>query len=155
MNLLIAYLLLSVGELVPERLVRSHPIAIEGILAPGVTVLASIIRPMLWLLSVSTNAMVRLLGRAPHVEAQAVSAVELRGLIVSQPGLRDDSRSILADVFRAGDRHLVQAMRARPMWTFSTAGNRAASGSFPVLNVLTTMRRKNQEIALVLEVDLI
>ena len=62
--------------------------------------------------------MLRLLGRDPHVGAQAVSADEVRELIVSQPGLRDHSRSILTDVFRAGDRRLVEVMRARPDMEF-------------------------------------
>ena len=212
MTLLIAYLSLVFGELVPKRLAMQHPVAFTRVLAPGLNVLARIMRPVIWLLSASTNGVLRLLGRDPHVAAQAVSADEVRELIVSQPGLRDDSRSILTDVFRAGDRRLVEVMRARPDVEFlsgslpvaqayrlslelshsrfpvrgesiddvlgfvhirdlmaampSTSGDEPDTeptivdimrpilplpGSIPVLNALATMRRENQQIALVLD----
>ena len=212
MTLLIAYLSLVFGELVPKRLAMQHPVAFTRVLAPGLNVLARIMRPVVWLLSVSTNGVLRLLGRDPHVGAQAVSADEVRELIVSQPGLRDDSRSILTDVFRAGDRRLVEVMRARPDVEFLSGSLPVAQayrlsldlshsrfpvrgesiddvlgfvhirdlmaamprpssgepdtgptlvdimrpilglpGSIPVLNALTTMRRENQQIALVLD----
>ncbi len=220
MTLLIAYLSLVFGELVPKRLAMQHPVAFTRVLAPGLNVLAVIMRPVIWLLSVSTNGVLRLLGRDPHVAAQAVSADEVRELIVSQPGLRDDSRSILTDVFRAGDRRLVEVMRARPDVEFLSGSLSVAQayrvslelshsrfpvrgesiddvlgfvhirdlmaamprpsdvpqsgkseigpdtgrtlvdimrpilplpGSIPVLNALTTMRRENQQIALVLD----
>ena len=125
MTLLIAYLSLVFGELVPKRLAMQHPVAFTRVLAPGLNIFAGIMRPVVWLLSVSTNGVLRLLGRDPHVGAQAVSADEVRELIVSQPGLRDDSRSILTDVLRAGDRRLVEVMRARPDVEF-------LSGSLPV-----------------------
>jgi putative hemolysin len=220
LTLLIAYLSLVFGELVPKRLAMQHPVAFTRVLAPGLNVLARIMRPVIWLLSVSTNGVLRLLGRDPHVGAQAVSADEVRELIVSQPGLRDDSRSILTDVFRAGDRRLVEVMRPRPdveslpgrlpvaqayrlsldlshsrfpvrgesiddvlgfvhirdlMSAMARPGSGGSSGesggaqdagptlvdimrpilplpgSIPVLNALTTMRRENQQIALVLD----
>ena len=212
MTLLIAYLSLVFGELVPKRLAMQHPVAFTRVLAPGLNVLARIMRPVIWLLSASTNGVLRLLGRDPHVAAQAVSSDEVRELIVSQPGLRDDSRSILTDVFRAGDRRLVEVMRARPDVEFLSGNLSVAQayrlslelshsrfpvrgesidhvlgfvhirdlmaamprpsdgesdigptivdimrpilplpGSIPVLNALTTMRRENQQIALVLD----
>ena len=212
MTLLIAYLSLVFGELVPKRLAMQHPVAFTRVLAPGLNVLARIMRPVIWLLSASTNGVLRLLGRDPHVAAQAVSSDEVRELIVSQPGLRDDSRSILTDVFRAGDRRLVEVMRARPDVEFLSCDLSVAQayrlslelshsrfpvrgesidqvlgfvhirdlmaamprpsdgesdigptivdimrpilplpGSLPVLNALTTMRRENQQIALVLD----
>ena len=49
-TLLIAYLSLVFGELVPKRLAMQHPVAFTRVLAPGLNVLASIMRPVIWLL---------------------------------------------------------------------------------------------------------
>ena len=67
----------------PQRLAKQHPVSFTRVLAPGLNVLARIMSPVIWLLSVSTNGVLRLLGRHPHVGALMVSTDEVRELIVS------------------------------------------------------------------------
>ncbi|MET0590152.1 MAG: hemolysin family protein [Naasia sp.] len=114
MTLFIAYLSLVFGELVPKRLAMQRSIAFTKVLAPPLGALARLMKPIIWLLSVSTNAVVRLLGGDPSVRSDTVTREEVRDLIVSNPDITDDSKSILEDVFRVHDRRLVEVMRPRP-----------------------------------------
>ncbi|HBY44979.1 MAG TPA: hypothetical protein DEG70_01830, partial [Chloroflexi bacterium] len=57
----ITYLSLVVGELVPKRLALRHPEGIAAAVARPMHVLSMVARPIVWLLSVSTEALLRLL----------------------------------------------------------------------------------------------
>ena len=113
MTLLIAYLSLVLGELVPKRLAlqRSMPVALAT--APVLDRFATLMRPVIWLLSVSTDALVRLLGGDPHATNDAVSEDELRDIVSTHEGLGDDERRILSDVFAATRSTLKEVMRPR------------------------------------------
>jgi putative hemolysin len=113
MTLLIAYLSLVLGELVPKRLAMQRAVGFTKVLAPPLNVFAKLMRPVIALLSVSTNAVVRLLGGDPHADREAMSAEELRVVLEGHEGLLPYNRRILADVFRAGERRLNEVMRPR------------------------------------------
>src|SRR3712207_9137411 len=70
-------------------------------------------RPVIWLLSVSTNVVVRLLGGDPHAQREQITDEELRELVGSHETLGEEERRILADVFEAGDRQLREVMVPR------------------------------------------
>jgi putative hemolysin len=118
MTLLVAYLSLVLGELVPKRLAMQSAAGFTKVLAPPLNILSEIMRPVIWLLSVSTNALVRLFGGDPHAKQESVSFEELRVMVAENEMLGEHSRSILADVFGAGDRSLQEAMRPRTEVTF-------------------------------------
>lgn len=113
MTLVIAYLSLVFGELVPKRLAlqRSAPIALA--VAPPLSHFATVMRPVIWLLSKSTNAVVRMLGGNPDAAGDEMSEDELRHLVGHHKDLEADERKILQDVFAATDRSLKQVMRPR------------------------------------------
>ncbi|MEX5293807.1 hemolysin family protein [Kocuria sp. CPCC 205268] len=114
MTLAIAYLSLVLGELVPKRLAMQRSVGFTKVLAPPLNLFARLMRPVIWLLSVSTNFVVRLLGGDPHATAEEVSAEEVREMVVDNRGIGPVSRSILTDVFEAGERRLAEVMRPRP-----------------------------------------
>ena len=113
MTLVIAYLSLVLGELVPKRLALQRSSALALTVAPPLDTFATLMRPIIWLLSVSTNVVVRLLGGDPHKTGEQMSEEELRDLVVAHEGLPDVEREILRDVFEAADRTLVEVMRPR------------------------------------------
>ncbi|WES63283.1 hemolysin family protein [Microbacter sp. GSS18] len=113
LTLFVAYLSLVFGELVPKRLAMLNAVAFTRVLAPPLRWFAILMRPVIWLLSSSTNLVLRLFGIRPGQTAEAISADEVRALIVSAP-LGDASRRILVDVLQADDRHLSEVMRPRP-----------------------------------------
>ena len=118
MTLLVAYLSLVLGELAPKRLALQRPVAFTRILAPPLIALSGAMRPVIWLLSVSTDAVVRLLGGDPRIKREGISSEELWDLVAENELLEENSRTILADVFGAGDRTLQEVMRPRTEVTF-------------------------------------
>jgi len=68
---------------------------------------------VIWLLSVSTNALVRLLGGDPDKNADEMTDDELRDIVSSHGGLPEDERRILDDVLSLRDRQISEVMRPR------------------------------------------
>lgn len=120
MTLLIAYLSLVLGELVPKRLALQRSAGLSLALAPPLLVFSRIMRPVIWLLSVSTNAVVKVLGGDPHVRNEAMSNEELRDLLRAHPGLDTEERRILSEVLTVTERTVGEVMRHRADVEFLT-----------------------------------
>lgn len=118
MTLLIAYLSLVLGELVPKRLALQRAAGVSYVVGGPLDRFSVLMRPVVWLLSASTNAVVRLVGGDPRAASEHLSDEELRFLVDRHEGLADDERQILTDVFDAGDRSLSEVMRPRRDVTF-------------------------------------
>lgn len=114
LTLVIAYLSLVLGELVPKRLAIQRNAQFAYAVAPVLDGFATIMRPMIWLLSVSTNSVVRLLGGNPHKTVDALSDEEFRDIVATQQGLPEDERRILDDVLALRGRQIREVMRPRP-----------------------------------------
>jgi len=114
LTLVIAYLSLVLGELVPKRLAIQRNAQFAYAVAPALNGFATLMRPVIWLLSVSTNALVRLLGGDPHKTADEISDEEIRDIVASHQGLPDDERRILDDVLSLRGRQISEVMRPRP-----------------------------------------
>lgn len=112
-TVVIAYLSLVLGELVPKRLALQRAEAISLSLAGPVNGLARVSRPFIWFLSVSTNAVVRLLGGDPEAAKQGISGEELRGLVAAQDSLSSEERELIDEVITAGGRELAEVMVPR------------------------------------------
>ncbi|AZS39508.1 hemolysin family protein [Microbacterium oxydans] len=114
LTLVIAYLSLVLGELVPKRLAIQRNAQFAYAVAPALNGFATIMRPVIWLLSVSTNALVRLLGGDPHKTSDEMTDEEVRDIVASHQGLPDDERRILDDVLSLRGRQVSEVMRPRP-----------------------------------------
>ena len=114
LTLLIAYLSLVLGELVPKRLAIQRNAQFAYVVAPVLDGFAKVMRPVIWLLSVSTNALVRLLGGDPHKTGEEMTDEEVRDIVASHEGLPEDERRILEDVLSLRERQLSEVMRPRP-----------------------------------------
>ena len=113
MTLLIAYLSLVLGELVPKRLALQRAAGLSLAVAPPLDRFAHAVRPVIWLLSASTNAVVRLVGGDPHATSEELSDEELRDLVSTHEGLGEQERKIVQDVFNASQTTLKEVMRPR------------------------------------------
>ena len=114
LTLIIAYLSLVLGELVPKRLAIQRNAQFAYAVAPALNGFATVMRPVIWLLSVSTNALVRVLGGDPHKTADEMTDEEVREIVASHQGLPDDERRILDDVLSLRGRQISEVMRPRP-----------------------------------------
>lgn len=122
LTLLVAYVSLVLGELVPKRIALQRATAVATLVGPPLDRFAALMRPVVWLLSVSTDAVVRLLGGDPRATGEAMTEEELRDIVTAHEGLEEDERRILADVLDAGDRSIGSVMRPRGDVTFLKAG---------------------------------
>jgi putative hemolysin len=112
-TVLIAYVSIVVGELTAKRLALQSTEAYAMALAPIVDLVARGLRPVIWLLGVSTNFLVRLLGGDPGAGREEVSDEEIRALVSGSSTLGAEERRIVDDVFAAGDRSLREVMLPR------------------------------------------
>ena len=121
LTLLIAYLSLVLGELVPKRIAMQQAARVSLWVGPPLDRFAALMTPVVWLLSKSTNGVVRLLGFDPSATSDQISDEELRDLVRTHPDLPEDERRLISEVFDAGDRSLVEVMRPRADVTFLAA----------------------------------
>lgn len=112
-TLLITFLALVFGELVPRRLAMQRAETIALAFGPFVDRFARLMRPAIRLLSVSTNGVVRAFGGDPEAGREQLSAAELRDLVAEHDELSHQERRIVDRVFRAGERRLGEIMRPR------------------------------------------
>ena len=112
-TLIISFVTLVVGELAPKRFGLQRPEATAKLFAPTLNRIAAIFRPVIWLLSKSTNGVVRVLGGDPHAGRDPISEEELRGLVAAHESLSADERRLIDDVFAAGERSISEVMVPR------------------------------------------
>jgi len=125
----ISYLSLVVGELTPKRLALQRAEGFSLIVAAPLNAIATLSRPVIWLLSKSTDVLVRLLGGDPKVSGESISQEELRDLVAAHESLTSDERRLIDEVFRAGEREVREVMTPRTEVAFleaSTTASRAA-----------------------------
>jgi putative hemolysin len=109
----ISYLSLVVGELTPKRLALQRAEGFSLLVAAPLNALAKLSRPVIWLLSKSTNVLVRLFGGDPKQSGEAISQEELRDLVAAHESLSSDERRLIDEVFRAGEREVREVMTPR------------------------------------------
>ncbi len=112
-TVVISYASIVIGELTAKRLALQRAEGIALALAPLVDFIATVTRPVIWLLGVSTNGLVRVLGGDPTVSRDEVSNEEIRAMVSGSTTLGDEERRIVDDVFAAGQRDLREVMVPR------------------------------------------
>lgn len=120
-TLVIAYFSLVFGELVPKRLAlfRTEQIALSSALF--IDFVANLFRPIIWVLSHSTNLIVRLFGIDPKEQRTAISEEELLDLVAGHAALTDEERDIVEEVFNASERQVHEVMVPRTEVDFMDA----------------------------------
>ncbi|TDD51139.1 hemolysin family protein [Saccharopolyspora elongata] len=112
-TLFVSYLSLVLGELAPKRLALQMSENVALVTAGVLDRLATLFRPLIWFLSKSTNAVVRLMGIDPRADADKVSEEELRDMVRTNEQLTLEERRLLSDAFKATDRVLGEVMVPR------------------------------------------
>ena len=120
-TLVIAYFSLVFGELVPKRLALFRAEQISLASAPVVDVIAKLFRPIIWVLSHSTNLVVRLFGIDPKEQRTAISEEELLDLVAGHAALTEEERDIVEEVFNASERQVHEVMVPRTEVDFMDA----------------------------------
>jgi len=111
--LVIAYVTIVLGELVPKRLGLQRPVGTASLLGPTLDRIAYLARPVIWLLSRSTDLVVRLFGGDPNRSREAITEEELRHLVAAHESLSTDERKLIDEVFASGERQVREVMVPR------------------------------------------
>jgi putative hemolysin len=122
-TLLIAFITLVIGEQVPKRLALQRTEGTAKLVSPTLDRLATLLRPVLWLISRCTDALVRAFGGNPQLGHEPISEDELRGLVAAHESLTSDERRLIDEVFAAGERSIDEVMVPRTDVTFLEAGS--------------------------------
>ena len=112
---IITYCSIVLGELVPKRIGQSNPEPIARIVARPMLTLATVARPLVRLLSGSTQVLLRLFG-VRHAGAPVVTEEEIHALLEegSDAGIiEENERQMVRNVFRLDDRQIVSLMVPR------------------------------------------
>ena len=120
-TLIIAFFSLVFGELVPKRLAifRSEEISLAS--AGVIDIVAKVFRPVIWLLSHSTDLILRIFGIDPKEQRSAMSEEELLDLVAGHAALTAEERDIVEEVFNASERQVHEVMVPRTEVDFMDA----------------------------------
>jgi putative hemolysin len=113
-TLVLAYITLVLGELAPKRVAMQRAERWALVAARPLQLMSSLTRPVVWLLSRSTDLAVRLLGGDPNVRREEVTEAELRELVGTQTTFTAKQRLIIEGAFEISERTLDEVLRPRP-----------------------------------------
>ena len=117
----ITFFSLILGELAPKRLALQRAPRLALLAAPLLDRIATLARPVVWLLTATTNLVVGLLGGDPRIGRQAMTEQELRDLVTEAQTLSQDERHIVGEVFDAGKRQIREVLVPRTEVVFLDA----------------------------------
>jgi putative hemolysin len=113
--LVITYISIVIGELVPKRIGQFNPEGIARMVARPMQFLSLLTRPFVKLLSFSTDALLKILGQRQQ-PGQSVTEEEIHAMIEegSEAGVIEDrEREMVRNVFRLDDRQITSLMIPR------------------------------------------
>jgi putative hemolysin len=125
--IVVTYLSIVVGELVPKRLALRNPEVFACSVAPMMSIVSRVTAPVVWVLDASGNIIFRLLGLGAEQEEEKVTDEDLRSLVAEAERhgtIESAERSMIAGVLRLGDRIVqgVMTPRGEVDWIDATAG---------------------------------
>ncbi len=105
-TLILSYVTLIIGELVPKRIAMKKSEQMALGMAPMLYGVERLFTPIVWFLSVSMNAVLRLIGIDPNEEDEEVGEEEIRLMVdeSSQKGVIDEQeQKMIQNVFEFDD----------------------------------------------------
>ena len=80
-TLVLSYFTLVLGELVPKRLAQNSPEKVARLVCPAITAIKTVLKPIIWVLTKSTNLCQRNCRIEPNKEEEQVTEDEIRILV--------------------------------------------------------------------------
>ena len=115
-TLVLAYFQVVLGELVPKRLGMKYPEKTAYLMVPMLGLLASIMRPFVWLLTSSANLIGHLFGIDPNESDDQMSEEDIR-FLVSASGrkgvIEKDETEMIHNIFEFNDTTVDEIMTHR------------------------------------------
>ena len=112
-TLILAYFTLVFGELAPKRIAMQRAEKWGMVMARPLNILSIITKPIVWLLSISTDVVVRVLGGDPNRQREEVTGDELRDMVAIHETFDPEQRQIIDGAFEISERTLDEVMVPR------------------------------------------
>jgi len=125
-TLVLSYFTLVLGELVPKRIAMHYPEKMARMAMGVLSFCSKAFKPIVWLLSVSTNGLLRLLGIDPNAEAEEVTEEEIR-MMVDMGGesgaIEETEKEMIENIFEFNNRTAEDVMTHRTAVTSIWVGD--------------------------------
>jgi putative hemolysin len=105
-TLILSYFTLVFGELVPKRIAQKKAEAISLRISGVISAASAATAPLVWLLTASTNAVLRLFGINPNAEEEEVTEDEIRMMVdigEEKGTIEADEREMIDNIFEFND----------------------------------------------------
>lgn len=105
-TIILSYFTLVLGELTPKRIAMQKPLEVAKLSCGVVSALAVVMRPVIWLLSASTNGLLRLLHMKVEAEEETVTEEEIRMMVdlgEARGAIESEEKEWIENVFDFGD----------------------------------------------------
>ena len=105
-TLVLSYFTLVFGELVPKRVAMRKAEALALRMSAMISGISTLFAPLVWLLTVSTNTILRLLGIDPDAEDEEVGEEEIRMMVDASSekgGIDSEEKEFIQNVFEFDD----------------------------------------------------
>lgn len=115
-TLILSYFTLVLGELVPKRVAMKKAEQLALIMSGFVYFISKLFAPLVWLLTASTNGILKLLGMDPHAEDNVITEEEIRMMVYegSKKGTIDHSEhEMIQNIFEFDDKTAEEVMTHR------------------------------------------
>ncbi len=115
-TLVLSYFTLVFGELVPKRVAMKNKEKVARAFCGVVSVLTTILKPVIWFLSISTNGILRLFGIDPNEKEEAVSEEDIVTMLdagADEGGLDEDDVEYIKNVFKLDNLTAADVMTQR------------------------------------------
>ncbi|MGN0628271.1 MAG: hemolysin family protein [Oscillospiraceae bacterium] len=116
LTLLLSYLTLLFGELVPKRIAMHYPEKISYAIAGVLSFFYKAFRPFVKLLSLSTNGVLRLLGIDPNTEPESATEENIRMMLDAgneKGTIEESEKEMINNIFEFDDRTVGEVMTHR------------------------------------------
>jgi putative hemolysin len=113
-TLVLTFLTLVFGELAPKRIAMQRAERWALFAARPLSMLARATRPAVWLLSKTSDVVVRISGADPSAGGDELTEEEVRDIVATQASFSDEQRTIISGALEIGDRLLRDVLVPRP-----------------------------------------
>lgn len=102
-TLILSYITLVFGELVPKRIAMKKSQGIALALSGPLNVISKLCTPIVWVLTASTNLVLRCVGIDPNQEAEDVKEEDILLMVDTSENIEGDEKFMIQNVFEFND----------------------------------------------------
>lgn len=125
-TLILSYFTLVLGELVPKRIAMKHKEKLANSVCGIISFLAAVLRPIIWFLTISTNAVLKIFGINPKEKEEPVSEEDIVLLLdagADEGSFKADDIEYIKNVFKLENKTAEDVMTSRKSIVFLSLGS--------------------------------